>query len=131
MNEETTVPSEAPTVPVSEPVTVPAETEVPETTDGTVTDETFSFETLETFYEDIPSAEAAETGVPEETIAATEEVAIVDVIESVGSDIAHVSLFGSFLICGTLVGLVLLRDRYTRKFSIKRERFKNRTSLPG
>lgn len=109
MNEETTVPSEAPTVPVSEPVTVPAETEVPETTDGTVTEETFSFETLETFYEDLPSAEAAETGVPEET-AATIEVTTVEIIETVGSDIVHASLFGSFLVCGTLIGLALLRN---------------------
>lgn len=112
MNEETTVPSETPTMPVSEPVTVPAETEVPETTDGTVTDETFSFETLETFYDDLPSAEAAETGVPEETAASTVEVTTVEIIETVGSDIVHASLFGSFLVCGTLVGLVLLRDRY-------------------
>ena len=33
----------------------------------------------------------------------------VQVIESIGSDIIHANLFGSFLICGTLVGLVLLR----------------------
>ena len=109
MNEETTVPSEAPTVPVSEPVTLPAETEVSETADGVVTEETVSFETLETFYEDLSSAEAAETGAPEETIA-TVEVTTVEIIETVGSDIVHASLFGSFLLCGTLIGLALLRN---------------------
>ena len=43
---------------------------------------------------------------------ATEETTgtiTVQVIESIGSDIIHANLFGSFLICGTLVGLVLLR----------------------
>lgn len=110
MNEETTVPSDVPTVPPTELATVPTETEVPETTDWTVTNETLSFETLETLYEDLPSAEAAETGVPEETIAATVEVTTVEIIETVGSDIVHASLFGAFLVCGTLIGLALLRN---------------------
>lgn len=48
----------------------------------------------------------------DETTAATEEVVIVDVIESVGSDIAHASLFSGFLVSGTLVGIFLLRKIY-------------------
>ena len=41
----------------------------------------------------------------------TEEVETISiqVIESVGSDIIHADLFGSFLICGTLIGLALWR----------------------
>ena len=45
----------------------------------------------------------------QETTAATEELVIVEVIESVGSDISHATLFSGFLVCGTLVGLALLR----------------------
>lgn len=30
-------------------------------------------------------------------------------MERIGSDIVHADLFGSFLICGTLIGLALLR----------------------
>ena len=48
----------------------------------------------------------------EETTEATEEILIVDVIESVGSDIAHASLFSGFLVSGTLVGIFLLRKIY-------------------
>lgn len=40
----------------------------------------------------------------------TETITTIQVIETVGSDIIHANLFGSFLICGTLVGLVLLRN---------------------
>ena len=41
----------------------------------------------------------------------TEEVETItiQVIESVGSDIIHADLFGSFLICGTLIGLAIWR----------------------
>ena len=41
----------------------------------------------------------------------TEEVETItiQVIQDIGSDIAHVNLFGSFLICGTLIGLALWR----------------------
>ena len=35
-----------------------------------------------------------------------------DVIERSTSSIFHATLFGAFLICGTLVGLHLLRGRY-------------------
>lgn len=50
-------------------------------------------------YEDLSGAD------PE----ATEEIVIVEVIETVGSDLVHANLFGSFLLCGTLIGLFLLR----------------------
>ena len=46
------------------------------------------------------------------TVLETESIITVEVIESIGSDIIHADLFGSFLICGTLVGLALLRDRH-------------------
>ena len=41
----------------------------------------------------------------------TEEVETItiQVIESIGSDIIHADLFGSFLICGTLIGLAIWR----------------------
>lgn len=39
----------------------------------------------------------------------TETVVTVDVIQSVCSDQVHVQLFCSFLICGLLIGLFLLR----------------------
>lgn len=113
MNEETTVPVEE-TVPESiEPPATEIPETAPETTDGTVeaaepvtepptttapatvvTDPTQ--ETI--FYEDL-------TAATEET---TEAVVIVDVIETAATDLAHVNLFGSFLICGTLVGIKLL-----------------------
>jgi hypothetical protein len=44
---------------------------------------------------------------PEETIAVElQTVTLVDFQQGV-SDICHVSLFGSFLLCGTLIGLAL------------------------
>lgn len=41
----------------------------------------------------------------------TEEVQTITIqeIQEIGSDIAHVNLFGSFLVCGTLIGLALWR----------------------
>lgn len=117
MNEETTVPVEE-TVPES---IEPPATEIPETapeaTDGTV-------EATEPVTEPpattVPVTEATdptqETIFYEDLTAATEEsteaVVLVEVIETAATDLAHVNLFGSFLICGTLIGLALLRDRY-------------------
>ena len=37
------------------------------------------------------------------------EAITIQVIQDIGSDIVHVNLFGSFLICGTLIGLALWR----------------------
>ena len=59
-----------------------------------------------TIYEDLSGSEY------EDTTEATEAVVIVDVIESVGSDIAHANLFSGFLVSGTLVGIFLLRKVY-------------------
>lgn len=59
-----------------------------------------------TIYEDLSGSEY------EETTETTEAVVIVDVIESVGSDIAHANLFSGFLVSGTLVGIFLLRKVY-------------------
>lgn len=48
------------------------------------------------------------------TEATEETVTVVTVqdIEVLGYNLAHVDLFGSFLVCGTLIGLALLRDRH-------------------
>lgn len=92
------------TLPVTEPVVTE---QVPETTAGTVPAETEA---------PAPASEPAATeAIPEttaETVAMTTEPVYIDVIESVGNDIVHSFLFGSFLICGTLVGLALFRRIY-------------------
>ena len=54
----------------------------------------------------------ADDPVPLETVAMTTEPEVINVIIGVGSDIVHVNLFGSFLVCGTLVGLYILRKIY-------------------
>ena len=64
---------------------LPAETEVTEAVDGTLTGDEI--------YE--------ETGA--------DVVYLSLEMERIGSDIVHADLFGSFLICGTLVGIVLWR----------------------
>lgn len=79
---------------------------VPETTAALTDPEEEQTSVLETIYE-------ALYGEPyEDPTEATEEVVIVDVIESVGSDIAHASLFSGFLVAGTLIGIFLLRNIY-------------------
>ena len=93
MNEETTLPSEVPAVPEPEVVTEPASAEVTEATDGALTEGTI--------YEDLSGAEE------QETVAGT--VITLEDLQSIGSDILHADLLGSFLVCGTLIGLFLLR----------------------
>lgn len=94
MNDET-IQTEESTVPEAE-TTLPDETVPGESTDEAVTEGTI--------YEDLSGT------ATEETIAmTTDPVLTVEVIESVGSDIIHADLFGSFLVCGTLIGLFLLR----------------------
>ena len=105
MNEETTVPSvsEVETI-----VTLPTQEETFEVIDWSVTEPSAAPElTQETISYDFPGTTLVET--TPETV--TQEITI-DVIESIALDQMHVSLFGSFLICGTLVGLALLRDRH-------------------
>ena len=57
--------------------------------------------------------QATETTIYEDfsgsTVLETESIITVEVIESIGSDIIHADLFGSFLVCGTLIGLALFR----------------------
>ena len=122
MNEETTVPIEE-SVPESiEPLATEVPETAPETTDGTVTVETTAPETIpeDTMPQILPGSDPLETteaiyedfsgALYEETVPIiTEPVVTVEIIESVGSDIIHADLFGSFLICGTLIGLALLR----------------------
>ena len=86
MNEETTAPAEIVTDPVAEPVTEPVQTE-----------------------DSILDLEVESTG--ETIVMELETVTLVDFQQGV-SDICHVSLFGSFLLCGTLIGLTLLRRIY-------------------
>lgn len=126
MNEETILASEETLDPTTEPTTEPVQTETAPTDDGLVTEPSSAPETIPaTIPATVPETAATEestavtiyedlSGVPyEETIAeTTEPVMIVDVIESVGSDIAHASLFSGFLVCGTLIGLALLRKIY-------------------
>ena len=126
MNEETILASEETLDPTTEPATEPVQTETAPTDDGLVTEPSSAPETIPvTIPATVPETAATEestavtiyedlSGVPyEETIAeTTEPVMIVDVIESVGSDIAHASLFSGFLVCGTLIGLALLRKIY-------------------
>ncbi len=54
--------------------------------------------------EAVPLETAAETTVPTEP-------AYIEIIARASDDICHASLFGSFMLCGTLVGLFLLRGR--------------------
>lgn len=93
MNEETTLPIEEPSVPENE-ATLPAETEAAQTADGALTEATI--------YEDFSGSNI------EETIAGT--VISLEDLERVSSDMLHADLFGSFVICGTLIGLALLRN---------------------
>ena len=108
MNEETTIPTEEATDPVAESTSSPDETEAAASGDGPVTEDTYEISETLAY---IPSEELLledGTGATEETLS----VVTVEVIQAVGSDIAHANLFGSFLICGTLIGLALLRKVY-------------------
>ena len=65
----------------------------------------------------IPEAESETSGTIYEDFSGTEdqvteELMIIQTIELVGSDIAHANLFSGFLVCGTLIGLALLRKIY-------------------
>ena len=131
MNEETVLETTIQTDPPTEPATEPVQTETAPSDPGLVTEPSSAPETVpettaaESVPETLPEEDPEELDGTEATIyedltgseneeytAATEAVNLVEVIESVGSDIAHVNLFGSFLICGTLVGVTLLRNFY-------------------
>lgn len=88
MNDET-LQTEELSVPEAE-ASLPTEAEASEAVDGSV------------IYEDLSGT------VTEETIA--EIILTQEDFQSLASDIVHTDLFGSFLVCGTLVGLALLRN---------------------
>lgn len=89
MNEENIIPTTVPSDPVPESVTEPVQTEAAASDLLDLTEE-----------------------VPEETVTVElQALTLVDFQQGV-SDICHVSLFGSFLLCGTLIGLALLRKVY-------------------
>ena len=94
MNDES-LPIEEPSVPENE-ATLPAETEAAEATDGALTEGTI--------YEDLSGSNI------EETVAGT--LISMEAVQDVGISIIHADLFGSFLICGTLVGLFLFRGSH-------------------
>ena len=103
MNEETTVPSvsEVETI-----VTLPTQEETFEIVDGPLTEPSAAPEpTQETIYEDLTGAAITET--TPETV--TQEITI-EVIQDLTWGQIHADLWGSFLICGTLIGLALLRN---------------------
>ena len=89
MNEETTLQTEVPADQEVEVVTEPDAAEATEASDGAV------------IYEDLSGSEETET------IAGT--VITLEDLHEVGTDMIHADLFGSFLVCGTLIGLFLLR----------------------
>lgn len=93
MNEETTLPSEVLFDPEPSVATETDASEVTEASDGALIEATI--------YEDLSGSEE------QETIAGT--VITLDDLQSIGSDMVHADLFGSFLVCGTLIGLFLLR----------------------
>lgn len=102
MNEEATVPSvsEFETI-----VTLPTQEATFEIVDGPLTETTTPSETTqETISYDFPGTTVVET-MPETV---TQEITI-EVIQEIAMDQIHADLFGSFLVCGTLVGLALLR----------------------
>lgn len=76
--------------------------------DWTVTEETYE---IPATMADVATSEPVLVDLPEST-EETVSLTVQETIEIVGSDICHVNLFGSFLICGTLIGLALLRKVY-------------------
>ena len=100
MNDETeNVPGET-----GQPAPQETQTETVPADDGTVTEDIN--EIPETMV-DVPTEEPVLEDLPEST---EETVSLtIQVIEEYGSGIIHANLFGSFLISGTLIGIVLWR----------------------
>ena len=103
--DETVLATEEATDPVAEPVTSPDETEAAASGDGSVLEE--ENEVSETM-DDISTEESVLEN-PLETTEITLSVESVEVIQAIGLDIIQADLFGSFLLCGTLIGLALWR----------------------
>ena len=92
MNDET-LQTEELSVPETE-ASLPDETAADEAADGAVTEGTI--------YEDLAGAATEET---------TAEIVLTqEDFQAATADLIHADLFGSFLVCGTLVGLALLRN---------------------
>lgn len=113
---ETIVETTQPVVVTTDPVTVPTEEPTVPTTETTI-ETTFPEETNEISEtvayiptEGVVLEDYQET--LQETFPVTTEPVIFDIIETSSNNIVHASLFGSFLVCGTLVGIFLLRGRY-------------------
>ncbi len=132
MYEETTIPATTPdTVPI-EPTAAPTEPETvpPETQQETLSETQLATEPETVPTEEVPTEAVQETAassvveyeIPETTefipteavsyVTETTTPVYIDVIETASNDISHSTLFGSFLICGTLVGLTLFRGKY-------------------
>ena len=69
-------------------------------------------EAVELAPQETESATAAPVEWTAPSVSETQEVILVDAIQTAATDLAHVNLFGCFLICGTLVGIFLLRNRH-------------------
>ena len=124
MDEESVLETEVQTVPETESTSPPAETEASETGDWTVAIETEPEETeviqvsetgdstviLDTEPIVTEAQETFSSVFLDDTIPETTEQNTFEIIETVGSDIVHADLFGSFLICGPLIGIAILRD---------------------
>ena len=112
---ETIVETTQPVVETTAPVTVPTEEPtVPtiEAIETTFPEETYEISETVAYLatEGLVLEDGSET--VQETVPMTTEPVIIDIIETSSSNIVHANLFGSFLICGTLVGIFLLRGRY-------------------
>ena len=97
MNDETVSVPEETIHSTTEPTSPPSEVPDLSSDDGAVTET------------EANSVEELDFDELKEVIQETGELTV-EVIESVGSDLLHADLFGSFLICGTLIGLALLRN---------------------
>lgn len=105
MNDETVLPGEVSTDPVSESTAPPDETEAVATGDGTLTEETY----------EIPETVAdvsIEEPVLEDGTEATEETVLVvtpEHIQDAALTISGAVLFGAFLIAGILIAFRIMR----------------------
>ena len=108
MNEETTIPAETEIDYDFESFPPEDQETIAPTDNGVVVEETVAEIVSETVAEETE----AEDPVPMETVAMTTDPVLINVITGAASEIAHVNLFGSFLVCGTLVGLFILRKIY-------------------
>lgn len=103
--EETADPNYVAPVSETEATEVTEATVLTEATEATEVTQESEAGTEATIYAELPGAES------ESTI----QVVTVEVLETGVSTITHATLFGSFLVCGTLIGLFLLRGCHGRR----------------